>query len=211
MTSEVMERAFEAFFSTKGSQGTGLGLAVVRQIVERHQGTIDLQSQVGEGTVFTLGFPGARRTKRPVNSERIQFGLEGSSENKGKRILLVEDEPAVIAFLNRALTKKGYEVVPAGNCSEAIEQFEKGGHFDLLFTDSRLPDGTGIDVIDHVWSRNAGMGVLLSSGYTDARAMVEQAAGKGVRFLQKPYPLGELYEAVSDSLSGSPGEVELPR
>ena len=214
MTEEVREKAFDPFFSTKGNDGTGLGLSVVMGIVQQHNGSMELSSEPGEGTVFTIRFPLSKESASPDKAPERTVPSEEEGRN-GERILLVEDEPAVMTFVRTALSKWNYEVVEAKSRKEAVRIFdEEEGEFDLVFTDAKLPDGTGIEVLEHVFLKDSSMKALISSGYTDDRALVDQARRRGVRFLQKPYPLSELYDSVQLALTEKKENsevVELPR
>ena len=208
MPPEVLKQAFDPFFSTKGMDGTGLGLSVVLGIVHQHSGIMNLTSEVDVGTHFEISFPLIKESLFSV--EEPTSRLRQPTNGNGKKILLVEDEPAVMAFVKMALTKKGFEVVAAANRSQAIKLFDHSeGDFDLVFTDAKLPDGTGIDVLEHVHRKFPKMKALISSGYTDDRALLDQAKSRGVLFLQKPYPLDELFRTINLVLSESASSESL--
>lgn len=204
---ELLDKIFDPFFTTKGMHGTGLGLSVVLGVMDQHGGWAKAASELNRGTMFTVGLP-STANKPPAASEG-----NGSARidtcGSGQRILLVEDEPAVLQFVSSALTKRGYEIVRANSKSVAIHAFDKGDQrFDLIFTDAKLPDGNGIEVLEHVFRHNPNMPALVSSGYTDDRALVEQAKRRGVEFLQKPYPLDLLYQTVHRILQQGSREIE---
>lgn len=199
MDPEIIDRVFDPFFTTKGLDGTGLGLSVVVGIIEQHEGWIDLDSALGEGTQFTIYLPAkvVAASRKAVPLEEV--GKRNGS--RGERILLVEDEPSVINFVKTALTSKGYQVITAMTAKEALRVFdEHDGRFDMIFSDAMLPDGTGMEVLDRLLTTHPHIRGLLSSGYTDHRALVDAAREKDIAFLHKPYALTSLYEMVGKVL-----------
>ena len=205
MDEKQLEKIFDPFFTTKGMEGTGLGLSVVLGVIEQHDGEITVRSEPGKGTTFTISIAScdARSETTRVTLPKPQNKAEGC----GRRILLVEDEPAVLLFVSRALSSQGYEIEAAECKTDAIEIFDREqGKFDMIFTDAKLPDGTGIEVLEHVLKTHPDIPALISSGYTDDRALVDQARGRGVEFLQKPYALDQLHSTVIDVI----GEMNEP-
>ncbi len=207
MPDEVMERVFDPFFTTKGMDGTGLGLSVVVGIIEQHEGWIDVSSEVGKGTKFEIYLPmvKAETPQLTPTTERSHH-----PSRSGERILLIEDEMSVITFVKTALVKKGYEVTTAMSAKEALRVFaEHEGRFDLIFSDAMLPDGTGMEVLMELLATRPHIKGLLSSGYTDHRALVDAARENEIAFLHKPYALTSLYEMVAKVLSQD-DEEEIP-
>lgn len=207
-----IENIFDPFFTTKGMDGTGLGLSVVLGVVDQHNGELDVQSEPGVGTSFTISIPSSRA--RSETGPVKPLPRKGVRDGGGRRVLLVEDEPAVLQFVKRALENRGFVIEAAETRSEAIETFDREkGNFDMIFTDAKLPDGTGIEVLEHVMKTHPEIPALISSGYTDDRALVDQARSRGVEFLQKPYALEKLHETVQEVLGEdrqqSGGEVAL--
>ncbi|NDY42115.1 PAS domain S-box protein [Dissulfurirhabdus thermomarina] len=203
MDAETLSHVFEPFFTTKeAGRGTGLGLSVVYGIVQEHGGWIDVRSEPGRGTAFTVYFPAAATAAGPEDRPRADLGgLRG----RGERILLVEDEASVRDFAAMALAGNGYEVTAAASGAEARECFESaGGGFDLLLSDVVLPDATGLDLVRDLAARAPGMKVLLTSGYTDQKAQWRHIREAAVPFLQKPFTLEALLAAVKNALGGTP-------
>ena len=198
---EIRDRIFDPFFSTKGSEGTGLGLSVVFSIVEQHQGGIEVESEVGRGTTFHILLPAAGRPP----DKRPDEGLNRSvlCRGRGERILLVEDEEAVNRFVTQALQQNGYTVLPVAGVQEALALFQReNGRFDMVFSDAILPDGNGVELLGGLLDRQPDLRALLSSGYTDKDALLELAAEREIAFLQKPYALPELLKTVDEVLHG---------
>lgn len=198
MDRELMDRIFDPFYTTKGQDGTGLGLSVVLGIIDQHGGWIHVDSKVGQGSIFEVYLPSDRRVCRVKTSAA---SMTGSLEDRQgvDRILLVEDEPSVLAFVQQALKKAGFQVTPAASAKAALAAYdEHGGAFDMIFTDAVLPDGTGMEVLEDLLGRNPALKALLSSGYTDARALLDKAMDRHIPFLHKPYSLAELYEKLRE-------------
>jgi len=210
MSKDLIARAFDPFFTTKGMEGTGLGLSVVLGIVQQHGGWVKVDSKEDIGTRFVIGLPPAENAADEDPS--VDFDVPNRiTQGEGERVLLIEDEPSVVQFVRRALQSHGYEVEIAMTQKAAIETYDRaGGNFDLIFADAKLPDGNGMEVLRHVFDDRPEMKALLSSGYTDDRALVDQARQLGVEYLQKPYGLDELYATVSEVLHGDSGAVASP-
>src|SRR5262249_52603687 len=130
MPREVMERGFEPFFTTKEvGKGSGLGLSQVYGFVRQSGGCVAVDSEVGEGTGFRLYLPPSEATPQleaPEGSERL---------------LVVEDDPAVLALGVEMLTGLGYEVLTAPDAPTALEVLERDEPIDLLFSDVVMPGG----------------------------------------------------------------------
>ncbi|MEZ5300390.1 MAG: ATP-binding protein [Verrucomicrobiales bacterium] len=221
---EIMDEIFDPFFTTKGHEGTGLGLHVVRSILEEHSGGIRVESYPGEGSEFHLFLPATSGSQpfaqAPRSSEAGYASTSAASplppaetpspavtrppaetRGSGERILLVEDEESVIRFVARALKQHGYEVIEAMCVRDALDTFaEHGGRFDLVFSDAVLPDGNGVALLDQFLKERPDLPVVLSSGYTDKRSLLELAKERDIRFLQKPYALPLLFQTVRDAL-----------
>jgi len=199
MDKSTIDRIFEPFFTTKGAgKGTGLGMSVVYGIVREHNGWINVYSEVGQGTTFKIYLPATFEKGHPkAKTAEIIKDLQG----KGERILLVEDEETVLYATQKLLEESGYEIIHALNAEAALEVFkEHGGNFDLLFTDTILPDRNGLQLIDDVRAIKPELRVLLSSGYTGERIQREALQEKHLPFIQKPYDLTDLLRVVKEAI-----------
>lgn len=165
MADSVKERLFEPFYTTKApGKGTGLGLAVVYNIVHEHDGFIDVQSEIGQGTTFNIFFP--------LNvSGRTSTGIKEESKYiyktyGGERIILVEDDHQVRRMLVRILEDTGYTVYEAEDGEKALAIVENiHGHFDLLITDLILPKLNGDELFERIQRQYPNKKVLFISGY----------------------------------------------
>ena len=199
MSPEILEHIFEPFFTTKDAgKGTGLGLATVYGIVKQHQGWLEVESQIGTGTVFKVRLPAS---SRPA-VDTVQAVADSRGRAGGETILLVEDETGVRALSKIILQRVGYRVLEAGSGVEALEVWENAGaEVDLLLTDMVMPDGlTGRELARQLTARKPGLKVLFVSGYNmdpDGSAFRLREAAS---FLQKPYHPRKLLDAVRDCL-----------
>ena len=199
MSRELLDHIFEPFYTTKGQDGTGLGLSVVLGIIDQHGGWIHVESEVGKGTSFFVYLPSDQKSW--VVKEDIAKSKSRAETRGCERILLIEDEPSVLAFVTQALKKAGYQVISADCAKAAYEVYdEHDGQFDLIFSDAVLPDGTGMEILGCFLDRDPKLRALLSSGYTDARALLDKALERDIPFLHKPYSLAELYEKLREAI-----------
>ncbi len=199
MKPDLVERIFEPFYTTKGLDGTGLGLSVVYGILEQHMGGVAVTSQPGQGSSFTVFLPS---TNEPDPLDSVEGAPELDLRGKGQRILLVEDEESALKFVSEALRKHGYDVVTAPNIRDAhriVADHEQS--FALIFSDAALPDGQGLDLLHEIMRTRPGLRGLLSSGYTDKHAVNGAVKHHAITFLQKPYSLPVLVRTVAEALT----------
>ena len=162
MDKETRERIFEPFFTTKGlASGTGLGMASAYGIIKGHGGYIDVDSEVGEGTHFSIYLPATEKVieeKKVLSDELV----------KGKgTVLLVDDEKTVLEVGKELLNHLGYEVFPAENGRGALELYKKNqDKIDLVLLDMVMPVMGGGEAFDRMKEINSNVKVLLSSGYS---------------------------------------------
>lgn len=204
MDKKTMGRIFEPFFTTKGmGRGTGLGLAVVYGIIKQHQGWINVSSEPGEGSVFTIYLPASTpegEKDRQAAADHTKLSL-AELKGRGERILVVEDEEEVRRIAARVLQENGYLVCEAASAQQAVDAFERtGGEFDLVLSDVVLPDQTGPELISQLLVHYPRVKVLLISGYADQKLQWPQIQKQGFRFLQKPFALPHLLRTVREVL-----------
>jgi len=181
MSAEVRERVFEPFFTTKEvGKGSGLGLSQVYGFVRQSEGEVELESDLGRGTIFRLLLP-ATEAKAEVRAETAPTEIVGGSE----KVLLVEDDPTVLALTLDVLTGLGYEVTTATNAAEALEVLHSDAAVDLLFTDVVMPGGvSGVSLARTARELRPGLRVLLTSGFVGDGQVIE---GREFPLLDKPY------------------------
>ncbi|MEN6624525.1 MAG: response regulator, partial [Smithella sp.] len=189
MDKVTKERIFDPFFTTK-EKGTGLGLVTVYNIVKGHMGMVNVISQPGQGTTFTIYFP--------VSNQCLEQKVVEDSVKKGEEaILLVDDERPVLEATRKLLGHLGYQVYVALNGHEAIAVYmEKRKKIDLVILDVTMPGISGGEVFDRLREVSPEVRVLLSSGY-GINGEVQQILDRGCNgFLSKPFRLKELAQNV---------------
>jgi two-component system, cell cycle sensor histidine kinase and response regulator CckA len=191
MTAEVVERAFEPFYTTKPKgEGTGLGLATVYGIVTQTNGMIEIHSAPGAGTTIEVLLPAtdAEPAGQPASAE----GADGAQ--RGETILVVEDEDAVRRLTCRILTREGYTVLEAPDGRHALDTWdEHPGQIDLLLTDVVMPGMSGKELAERL-----GIEPVFMSGYTDD--VISRHGMDGLRLVQKPFDAQTLLGAVRSAL-----------
>jgi two-component system cell cycle sensor histidine kinase/response regulator CckA len=184
MDRATMTRIFEPFFSTKGENGTGLGLATVHGIVKQSGGHVGVYSEVGHGTSFKVYLPRLDQEAPPEGPRTEPASMPRGSET----VLLVEDEDGVRALSREVLQGFGYIVLEARDGAESIRIAEQHkGQIDLLLTDVVMPRMSGREVAERLEGMYAGMKVLFLSGYTDDAVVRHGILQAEVAFLQKPF------------------------
>ena len=197
MDATVRAHLFEPFFTTKEvGKGTGLGLATVYGIVKQSDGYISVHSEPGRGSSFKIYLP--RVDARPrASSPGMKLGVSRGTET----ILVVEDEPAVLALSQRALEAQGYVVLAASDATTALRLVERhGGTIHLLLTDVVMPGMSGRDLADQLAARRPGTRVLYMSGYPGDAVVQHGELQPGAAFLQKPFSPDGLARKVRDVL-----------
>ena len=186
MSAEVQRLAFEPFFTTRGGEGgTGLGLSLAQEIVQRYGGTITLQSREGVGTTFTLSFP-------PVTGE-LNRTTVFVPVVEPLRILAVEDEPEVLDLVRAMLTHAGHAVLTAASGREALTIFNRES-VDLIITDLGMPGMTGLGLAAEL-RRIRRVPIVLLTGWAQE---LDPAAAEDVdAILAKPFSREKLFEAIA--------------
>jgi len=199
MSSEVKQKVFDPFFSTKGPKGTGLGMSVAYGIVARHHGNIALESELGHGTTCMLYFPAA------TPAERGNRARSTPMEKQKTRILVIDDEDVIRDFLAEMFVTVGHEADVAATGPEGIAMFE-AGQYDVVFSDLGLPDMSGWDVARTIRAKNAQVPIVLLSGWgiqlDDVRIM---ECGVDL-VLSKPCQMDELINAVDEVVKRRKGK-----
>jgi PAS domain S-box-containing protein len=197
MDTTTLQRIFEPFFTTKQvGRGTGLGLAVVHGIIQSHHGVITVESQVGQGTTFTLYFPAQERTE---TSPAVVAGAAPLGQHQ--KILVLDDEPALTSVMQRALRRLDYQVTTSNDAAAAVRLVrDQPSAFDLVITDLTMPELNGLEVARQLRALRPDLPIILVSGYSvavDADSL--RAAGICER-LEKPVTPGAIAEAAARAL-----------
>jgi len=209
MTQEVMERIFDPFFTTKpAGVGTGLGLAVTQGIVTNHGGSITVKSAPGQGTTFEVHLP---EVHMPVQEQHTPAP---AATGGTRRILLVDDEAAVVEVGQEMLQTLGYTVMGCTNPLEALEVFRAAPRsFDLVITDQTMPVMTGDKLVPELRRVRPDIPLILCTGYGHTLSE-EQARAIGVdAYLLKPLFAVDYDRAIRQVLEASrckPGSLSWP-
>jgi two-component system cell cycle sensor histidine kinase/response regulator CckA len=199
---EILPRIFEPFFTTKEiGKGTGLGLATVYGVVKQHQGWIEVESEVGQGSTFNVYIPCvAAHDLNGVEKTETRFNVRGGDET----ILLVEDEAPVCDLVSRVLCRYGYNILQAGTGAEAVKIWnEHKDRINLLLTDLVMPDNmNGRELAEKLWVDQPGLKVVFTSGYSADIVGKDFKLKPELNFLQKPYHPHTLALTVRRCLDG---------
>ncbi len=198
MSPAVRAHIFEPFFTTKPpGKGVGMGLAMVYGIVTNHGGWVDVESEAGHGLTFTIYLPVSEGPAEGATAPK-----EPAAARVSARILLVDDEEVVRIAATRMLTNMGHKVVAVSGGAEAIEYYRAFGHrWDLVIIDMIMPGMDGRQCLRALRELNPDVRAILCTGGGDDGA-ISGALGEGdVGFVQKPYPMEKLAEAVRSALA----------
>lgn len=198
MIRPVRDRVFEPFFSTKkAGEGSGMGLAIVYNIVKAHGATLDLKSAPGKGTKFTVYFHAAEDEHTALQHEESAVIAPG----KGERILLVDDEKELLAATQQLLSNIGYQVEAFSDPLEALEAFrEDPERFDLLVSDQAMPGRTGIQLLGAIREINPEMQAMICTGYSEVLGEHEVQRLNLGALVRKPYSLAEISQSMRNVL-----------
>ena len=189
MERHLQPTIFEPFFTTKGRRRTGLGLSTVYGIVKQAKGEIRVQSEPGQGTVFTIFLPLAAK---PIVQQQVQTTPEVTEGHE--RILLVDDEEILRLSMQEFLEYNGYTVVAARDGNQALDILSKENErVQLIVTDLTMPGISGTDLARKAWEKNPGLAVIFISGHMDgASHEFVSTHHAGTDYIEKPLPLPDL-------------------
>lgn len=196
MPPDVVERIFEPFYTTKGEQGTGLGLSASHGIIARHHGQIMVVSFPDEGTRFEVRLPlyeEARRSKAEVAHTPL-------IEIEPARILVIEDEEHVRSLLCEAFQAAGHCVVPAATGTDALARLNEE-EFELVISDIGLPEVSGLQLARWIRTNRPATLVILATGWIDIITPEDYEQGRIDAVFKKPYAVKEILERACELLT----------
>lgn len=200
ISEDIQHKIFDPFFTTKGvGEGTGLGLSVVHGIVKKHEGTILVHSPEGAGICFSILLPRIEHHDIKIKVDSDSVLPQGT-----EKILLVDDETALLNILERLLRSLGYDVEAYSESDKALSAFlQKTEYFDLVVTDHVMPDMTGSQLVWKIRKKNPNIPVILLTGFNEPLdGETRNPSVKYDKILKKPLMHADLAFAVRKVLSG---------
>jgi len=197
MDEETLKNIFDPFFTTKDvGEGTGLGLSITHGIIKENKGKISVSSQPGKGTIFRVAFPVAEKYEQiePEAPQRIRHG-------KGEKILIVDDEPAVLEGLENMIKSIGYKVDSVSSGSQAIEHY-KTHKPDVVLLDWKMPHMDGATCAKKILENDPAARIVIISGYQEtAINKIDAGLKKTLKgLILKPCKLENLNKAILEAL-----------
>jgi len=199
---ENIGKVFDPFFTTKEvGEGTGLGLSLSHGIIAEHSGAMYVKSRLGKGATFIIELPIVAEGEEKI--EMVE-AVEEAWKPHGGRILVVDDEPAILTFLKKVLGGEGCDVVTAGSGKDALEMIGSG-EYGLILSDIKMPGLSGAELYEHIGKVAPSLqkrvifitGDLIS---TDTREFLKRAKAP---YVTKPFDIAGLKEEVSRLIAGT--------
>ncbi len=191
MNSETTQRALEPFFTTKGEGGTGLGLPMVQQIMQRHSGSIEILPGESKGMIVRLAFP----LDSPI-TVRDSKATSVRSEGARLKVLVVDDEPMLRMVVKEMLSAEGHTVSVASGGTEASEMirnnFDAGNPFEVVITDIEMPVLNGRMLAEFIEAESPETEVILMTGWAEATLDIEAISTRVIGVLNKPPRLADI-------------------
>jgi CheY-like chemotaxis protein len=200
---DTIDKIFEPFFTTKhkdANRGTGLGLSIAFNIVKSHKGFINIKSEIGKGTTFTIKFPKseniAAEKREKVKSPQLKKQLQN------KTVLLIEDEENIIDIEALFLESLGLKVIKALNGEEAVKILQKENmQIDLVFVDWEMPVMNGEKTIEKIKEINANLPIFIVSGAINEKISDMKIKGAVVNIIKKPFNKDKIIEKLNQTVN----------
>ena len=206
MAPEIVERVFEPFFTTKPvGKGTGLGLSQIFALVRQLDGDVDIASTPGVGTTVTLYIP---RESAPAHAAEVSSAIADPGSPRAPaalRVLVVEDDPRVLAATSQALVELGHHVVPCDDPFAAHALIDAHA-IDIILSDVLMPRRTGPEMIAALGDRIAAVAVLYVTGFA-GEVNASEFGEHGV--LRKPFTLAALEQAIAAAVAATPAQQQI--
>ena len=199
---DIQDKIFDPFFTTKSkTEGIGLGLNMVYRVVKEHNGFIDFETKVGEGTEFSIYIPTVTDSSQLEPNTNREIHNSKKNIDSDITILIVDDEPLIRKIAERIITSMGYNTIVAEDGGEAIDIFEKRyKEIDCILLDLVMPILSGKETYIKLKEISQDIKVIISSGFRkDER--VDEMVELGISgFLQKPYTVNQMKDEISKIL-----------
>jgi len=202
ISKENLDRIFEPFFTTRGKgNGTGLGLSICHGIVAQHKGRIYAESEPGEGATFVVELPIVAHTK---NAEETIVIEEEPWQQRGAKILVVDNELSILDFLKRLLTEEGYQVETVARAHKALKRLESE-KYDLILLDVKLPGMNGIELYRRIQAMDPALAqrILFITGDVLAKTTRDFFAQTKMPHIAKPFTIEQLKREINHMLSST--------
>jgi CheY-like chemotaxis protein/anti-sigma regulatory factor (Ser/Thr protein kinase) len=195
MSAETRKKIFEPFFTTKGERGTGLGLSVTYGIINRHKGTIDVESELGRGTKFTIMIP----VRRPGQDETRSIEIPAAQSHTGT-VLVVDDEEQFRDIVAEILQSGGYEIHQASDGDTALQIISQG-NIDVVITDLGMSGLSGWELADRIYFEHPEIKIIMATGWganlEQETLQVHHVSG----LICKPFRVNEILSAVERAIA----------
>jgi hypothetical protein len=198
---ELIKKIFEPFFTTKGNKGTGLGLAMVAGIVEKHKGFIRVESQIGKGTTFSIYLPAIKEEIKEFLNKNEENLLLGNNQS----VLLLSSEASTLKISKTILEAYGYRVFLASNVSEVTRGcFDTHQFIDVIIVDMLTTELKIINIFSLLKTINPNLKVIIASKELDSLSSIDSTFVP-VKKVTKPYTAETLLKALKEILSEQKG------
>ena len=204
---DMLDKIFDPYFTTK-QKGSGLGLAITHSIISKHNGYIIADSELGQGTTFTIYLPASKESPK-LEQEVVVM----SPVNSQGKIMIMDDEEMIRSLVEKALSRIGYEVVLAEDGNEAVQLYQKakeaGVPIDLIIMDLTIPGGMGgKEAIQEIHKIDSEAKAIVSSGYSNDPVMADFGEYGFCGAMVKPFQIRELMEVVGNAVSPELPEIQ---
>ena len=202
ISQENIDKIFDPYFTTKET-GNGLGLATTYSIIKKHNGEIQIDSELGKGTTFSIYLPSVKTQNKIEEREAMENTL---NTDKTPKILLMDDEESICKLVSRMMTRIGYEIKTVSHGEEAVaeykESFEKNEAYDVVILDLTIPGKMGgLEAVKLLLELNPNVKVIVSSGYSSESDMGNWKEQGFKKFINKPYTMQMLKDTIIEVMN----------